>query len=836
MVKIEEASSSTSSSSSFTHPWKYHGNVDKVQKWKKALSEAANLSGWPLLDEIHSESKLICEIVEEISKQIIERTYLEVAKYPVGIEPRVQYVKNTGTSKIIGIKVELPKDSDVMCLSGTTFSEMRNLRLFIHRSGCFSGVLNYLPNNLRVVDWPNFPFQSLPSNFNPKKLALLHMPGSYITRFGEGFKLLINLTSIDLSDCKYLTKVSDLSGIPNVQTLDLQNCKNLVEVHHSVGFLDKLESFILNGCSSLTIFPTTGCWKSLKYLWLQNCIMLESFIEIVIKIQSIEELFLRGSGIKELPSGIGHLMTSLRELSLFDSPIKELPSSIGYITSLRGLDVSESLIKELPSSIGYLTFLRELNVSRTLIEELPSSIGSLIGLECLIVERCEYLRNVPHSIYGGLQHLTHLNLSWCPKLVTFPNRPVSSLVSSSVESLSPTLMLPTTSYVSHDNCGSQLFPTLEWLSFQGCNLSSVFDFLSNLDCESTLKHIDLSHSSFDSLPASISKFHKLDYINLSSCKWLRDISELPPNISVIWMVDCVSLEVFLTLSNILEQKDAPVIKWMDLSNCHRLVDNLGIDVVSKMAKALLNQAVGSKKIKDNGLTWPFMWKAIVACLAGSEVPKWFHCRKVNVYGLPDPNDDTIVMYELLIKIPRSLKWGDIGLVVCVILEITQALSDACGFSVEVMVDEIKMPTRRNCVFHPKSSGHHVFLEYFGLDILWERWLLKDKMRDESLPCIFRVCTYMESGKPLLLKSCGLHLANMPAGNDDDDEHVLGNDDDDVAEEVEQEEEEEEEEEEEKEEEEEGDDDDDARGEDWVKQTNIGRATLAFLRCFGITCM
>ena len=76
---------------------------------------------------------------------------------------------------------------------------------------------------------------------------------------------------------------------------------------------------------------------------------------------------------------------------------------------------------------------------------------------------------------------------------------------------------------------------------------------------------------------------------MSSCKWLRDISELPPNISVIWMVDCVSLEVFLTLSNILEQKDAPVIKWMDLSNCHRLVDNLGIDVVSKMAKALLNQ-------------------------------------------------------------------------------------------------------------------------------------------------------------------------------------------------------------------------------------------------------
>jgi hypothetical protein len=82
---------------------------------------------------------------------------------------------------------------------------------------------------------------------------------------------------------------------------------------------------------------------------------------------------------------------------------------------------------------------------------------------------------------------------------------------------------------------------------------------------STLEDIDLSDISFDSLPACISKFHKLESINLSGCKWLRDIS---------------------TLTNILELRDvAQVSRRMDLSNCYRL----GIDVVSKMAKALLNQ-------------------------------------------------------------------------------------------------------------------------------------------------------------------------------------------------------------------------------------------------------
>jgi hypothetical protein len=33
------------------HERKFEGNLDQVQKWKNALSEAGKLSGWPLLDE-----------------------------------------------------------------------------------------------------------------------------------------------------------------------------------------------------------------------------------------------------------------------------------------------------------------------------------------------------------------------------------------------------------------------------------------------------------------------------------------------------------------------------------------------------------------------------------------------------------------------------------------------------------------------------------------------------------------------------------------------------------------------------------------------------------------
>ncbi|KAK9932696.1 hypothetical protein M0R45_019921 [Rubus argutus] len=914
------------------------------------------------------------DLLEEMGKDIV---YQESPNDP-GERSRLWFhddvyhvlTENTGTSTITGIKVELPTGSDVICLSGTTFSQMRNLRLFIHRAGCFSRVHDYLPNSLRVVDWPDYPFQSLSSNFIPKNLALLHMPRSRITRIGEEFKSLKNLTSINLSECKYLTKVSDLSGIPNLQTLDLQGCKNLVEVHYSVGFLDKLESINLGGCSTLVIVPTTVSWNSLRNLLLFNCTRLESFIETVNKMQSIEKLSLFGSGIKGLPSWIGYL-TSLRELNVSGTPLKKLPLSIGGLTSLRRLylsrtlitelpssigdltslahlglsgtriiklpsligdlaslvildlshspikelpssigdlislerldlshspieelplsiggltslieldvsetlitelpssigdltslerldlshspikelsssiggltslgkldvsnclikelpssiggltslgelyvyktlitelpssigdltsltdlrlsetliiklpssigdlasltklDVSESSIKELPSSIGYLTSLRKLDVSGTLIEELPSSIASLIYLKYLFVRRCENLINVPQSIYGGLRRLEYLNLSWCRKLVTFPNRPVSSLVSSSAESFS--LMLPTTSYISHDNCASLLFPKLRRLYFQGCKLSSVFDFLSNLDCVSTLDLVDLSYSSFDSLPACISKFHKLEFINLSGCKWLRDIS---------------------TLWNKFELRDVAVSRLMDMSNCNRL----GIDVVSKMAKVLLNQVV------DGNSCMTFEWHIKLPSHPGWKVPKWFHYRKMDVY-------------EFLIEIPRSLIWERKGLVVCVIFEITQFLSET---SMQVMMDEQEISSIWCRSFPSKISGYYLYLQYIGLDNLWKQQV--NKKSDQSLPHIFQVSAYMSSGETLLLKSCGFHLANM-----------LGNDDDDVVEEDKKD----------KEGENYDVDDDDARGEDLAKQTNIGRATLAFLRCFGITCL
>ncbi|XP_061998929.1 disease resistance protein RUN1-like [Rosa rugosa] len=64
--------------------------MPKVLCWRAALTEAANLAGWSFLDGY--ESKFIHDIVGEISAQVLNCTYLNVADYPVGMEPRVLHV------------------------------------------------------------------------------------------------------------------------------------------------------------------------------------------------------------------------------------------------------------------------------------------------------------------------------------------------------------------------------------------------------------------------------------------------------------------------------------------------------------------------------------------------------------------------------------------------------------------------------------------------------------------------------------------------------------------------------------------------------------------------
>ncbi|XP_059429149.1 disease resistance protein RPV1-like [Corylus avellana] len=90
------------------HEEKFQTDMEKVQRWRAALTEAANCSGWDLESVANGyESRFIKEIVEEVLCKV-NPARLDVAKHPIGMESRVHQIKdllNLGTLdvRIVGI-------------------------------------------------------------------------------------------------------------------------------------------------------------------------------------------------------------------------------------------------------------------------------------------------------------------------------------------------------------------------------------------------------------------------------------------------------------------------------------------------------------------------------------------------------------------------------------------------------------------------------------------------------------------------------------------------------------------------------------------------------------
>ncbi|XP_065628138.1 disease resistance protein RUN1 [Quercus suber] len=71
---------------------KFKNNKEKVQKWRAALNEAANLSGWHYEDG-NREDKFLEQIIEHMHTKLSGRQ-LFVARYPVGVYSRAMDVKS----------------------------------------------------------------------------------------------------------------------------------------------------------------------------------------------------------------------------------------------------------------------------------------------------------------------------------------------------------------------------------------------------------------------------------------------------------------------------------------------------------------------------------------------------------------------------------------------------------------------------------------------------------------------------------------------------------------------------------------------------------------------
>ncbi|CAH8345853.1 unnamed protein product [Eruca vesicaria subsp. sativa] len=258
---------------------------------------------------------------------------------------------NSGTEAIEGIFLDA---SDLTCeLSPTVFSNMYRLRLLKFYCSNTSGNqcklslpqgLDTFPDELRLLHWEHFPLGYLPQKFIPENLVEINMPYSNMEKLWEGKKNLEKLKKIKLSHSRKLTDVRMLSEAMNLEHIDLEGCTSLIDVSTSITHLRMLVSLNMKDCCHLRSLPSMVDLTSLKRLNLSGCSEVEDIQDFS---PSLEELYLAGTAIRELPFSVDNLS----ELSTLDLEnclrLQKLPSGVRNSRSIVNLKLSGCTALEL---------------------------------------------------------------------------------------------------------------------------------------------------------------------------------------------------------------------------------------------------------------------------------------------------------------------------------------------------------------------------------------------------------------------------------------------------------------------------------------------------------
>ena len=230
---------------------------------------------------------------------------------------------------------------------------------------------------------------------------------------------LVNLEGMDLSECKQLMKLPDLSRASKLKWVYLSVCESLCVVHPSLLSVDTLVTLILDRCKKLKSLKGEKHLPSLKKINVNGCSSLKEFS---VSLDLVERLDLSNTGIQILHSSIGRLH-KLVWLNLEGLRLKNLPDELSSLKSLEDLRISNCIgvickqklhilcdglqslkvlhlkdcnnVSELPDNINVLSKLNELRLDGISVERLPESIKHLQKLEILSLKNCRKLRFLP---------------------------------------------------------------------------------------------------------------------------------------------------------------------------------------------------------------------------------------------------------------------------------------------------------------------------------------------------------------------------------------------------------------------------------------------------------
>ncbi|KAK1415967.1 hypothetical protein QVD17_31755 [Tagetes erecta] len=515
------------------HYWK---NMSKVKSWKKALVDAANISGWVIEHTANwHESKGVEEIVDTLSNNLFSlisnvdedligiRTRVEELRSQLEVEPsgvRMIGIWGMGGG---GIKVLLQKalisvsvKTDEMRFSQGRFDMHDLLQEMGHYivQGEHAKNLENHSRIWRVEDIVSIRSMSTSMNSDrieaigmifhrldfsqplPHVLATMKNLRSFHWEYYPPSLLPTNFypTKLRCLILKYSFQQLLWEGykiLPNLKVLDLSYSQHLITIPDPGG-LPVLERMILVGCVGLReIHSSTGCHEKLVFLNLHGCTHLNMFPPIT-RMPKLTTLILSSCfNLQKFPF-IKTNMDSLVHICLRESGIKVLPSSVEqYCTNLVSLDL----------------------------------------------KYCSHLKSIKVN-FCRLKKLKELHLLGCKALET-PAKDLFNNVDCCLEvlSLQPTCKNPRCSF----NVKFLQFPRfLTSLRLASSELKDG-ELPSNIFELSNLQVLDLADNEFSRIRSNLVQLPRLKFLNISKCKSLVELPDLPSSIAVLDVNGCDSL-------------------------------------------------------------------------------------------------------------------------------------------------------------------------------------------------------------------------------------------------------------------------------------------------------
>ncbi|KAG5542946.1 hypothetical protein RHGRI_015890 [Rhododendron griersonianum] len=395
--------------------------------------------------------------------------------------------------------LEATKNTNPFVLEADAFGRMRKLKLLQLNHVHISGPYEKLPKGLKWLCWHGFPLKSIPSDFPLESLVALDMRYSNLKNVWEGTKVLVLLKILNLSDSPNLIKTPDFSKIPNLERLMLKNCASLVEVHESIGCLERLVLLNLKDCNNLRKLPRSiGKLKLLEKLVISGCSKLEELPTKMGNLESLTVLKADRIALNESLSTNGQVNTmqpfirhwllkpsrspdiswtslpqSLVELSLVGCNLSDnaFPTDLRNLCSLKTLDICCNPVSSLPDFIRGLTLLEKLRIA-----ECPR-LRKLVGLplvRSLYLGSNKLLEEVTFGYFHGPKTTCHLD-TWDHKGKTvgiFKLEPIGNVAAEITKSLGLTNL---------ESMGNAIVKLSSWcgkekqaLPVQGCHGTYIF--------------------------------------------------------------------------------------------------------------------------------------------------------------------------------------------------------------------------------------------------------------------------------------------------------------------------------------------------------------------------